>query len=297
MSLQVLALLLSLLQSTPAAEAQTSPFLGRWEGRMIETPGVFEIDFAFDLAREADGLRGRLDWITQGTGIQDVEKLTINGPEISFATRDAQGVVTSFDGFLADGAIKGDLREGDHHAPFTLSRGTAQPREPVQLVDLEVQPDELRNRFNADKDRLRVVMIVSPTCGGCRMGALLMQRYVLAQIADPRLRVYVVWEGVARRDSPSTAAESGALLADPRVVHFWSAKRYAGNAFKETLKSEKTLWDVFLVYVPGRVWEGPVPVPDDFMHNRGRELPSEKLFNGIELASWIRSRLTEPGKR
>ena len=111
---------------------------------------------------------------------------------------------------------------------------------------------------------------------------------MLAQIDDPRLRVYVVWEGVGKLDTRSAAAQSGALLSDPRVVNFWSAQRFAGNAFQAGLNAEKTLWDVFLVYLPQRVWGDMVPVPDDYMHNRGRVFPSEKQFNGIELAKRIR---------
>src|SRR4051794_35952495 len=231
MFLATLGMLLLLPVLAPP-EVDTSPFLGHWEGRMVQTPGEFEIDFDVDLARAADGLRGRIDYITQGTGAQDMEKLAIAGPEISFLTRDAQGVVTSFDGFLAaDGSIAGDLQEGEHHAPFTLHHSPIRSLQPAPLIDLDSQPDALQKRFSEDKDRLRVIMIVSPTCGGCRMGALLMHRHVLAQVADPRLRVYVVWEGIARLDSPSTAAAAGTLLSDPRVVNFWSAKRFAGNAF------------------------------------------------------------------
>ena len=45
------------------------------------------------------------------------------------------------------------------------------------------------------------------------------------------------------------------LLADSRVVQFWSSKRFTGNAFQEALGLERALpWDVVLVFPPG----GPV---------------------------------------
>jgi len=76
---------------------------------------------------------------------------------------------------------------------------------------------ELREVFNQDSGNTRLVMILSPTCMVCRMGARIVERHVLEHVADPRLSVYVIWEPTSSRDSLQAAQEASTLLSDQRI--------------------------------------------------------------------------------
>jgi hypothetical protein len=56
---------------------------------------------------------------------------------------------------------------------------------PHQLVGVDATT--LRDAFNADHGSVRVLALVSPTCGACLLGASDLQRDVFAAIPDPRL--------------------------------------------------------------------------------------------------------------
>jgi len=51
--------------------------------------------------------------------------------------------------------------------------------------------DPLKQRFLQDLDKVRLVALMSPVCPECRRGFSDMQ-YVVREIPDPRLRVYIV---------------------------------------------------------------------------------------------------------
>jgi hypothetical protein len=129
------------------------------------------------------------------------------------------------------------------------------------------------------------------------MSARVVQRYVLQTLDDPRLAVFVVWEKIGAHDSPEAARKATMLLPDPRVHFFWSDDRIAGKAFQGAVGIQGTpAWDVFLVYGPGKTWNGEAPpIPDYFMHNQPShpELPKDRLLNGNRLAEKVKILLAE----
>ena len=99
------------------------------------------------------------------------------------------------------------------------------------------------------------------------------------------LAVYSVWEPIFRTDNERTARKATILLQSKRVKNYWVGSQDFGKTFNAPLGlSDGVAWDVYLVYLPGRVWEdsGP-PVPDDFMHQLGDRLPAEKGLDGGKL--------------
>src|SRR5437879_12527944 len=58
---------------------------------------------------------------------------------------------------------------------------------------LDGAAEPLKTEFNAARGTVRLVMYVSPTCGGCLRGAKQTQARVLATVHGTSLRVYVVW--------------------------------------------------------------------------------------------------------
>jgi hypothetical protein len=117
------------------------------------------------------------------------------------------------------------------------------------------------------------------------------QRYVLDQIADPRLRVYVVWEALFDSDDEAAARAATPLMPDPRAVQFWSAGRSLGEAFRGVLGlREPVAWDVFLIFPVGAVWHDPAPQPQLFMHQLD-SLPAERRMNGTRLGQEVAAAL------
>ncbi len=92
---------------------------------------------------------------------------------------------------------------------------------------------------------------------------------VLAQISDPRLRVYVVWLPVLRSDGPEALPRATALLAgDSRVIQYWDPSSEIGRRFAPVLQlpPPMTAWDAYLLYPPQTRWESSPPAPAFWMH-------------------------------
>ncbi len=127
------------------------------------------------------------------------------------------------------------------------------------------------------------------------MSARVVQKYVLNQISDPRLQLYVVWGPMLGGEQEEDAHKATAFLADSRVRHFWTPEHGVAQRFEAPLGlKEEPAWDTFLVYSPTARWEPKAvpPKPSSFMHV-GRSLPAERRFNGATLAGEIRELLGE----
>jgi hypothetical protein len=283
-----------------AAAAGGPPALaGHWEGVILIRPAEFEVDVTLDVARRPDGgLAGELSYPAQGTRSYALEAVQATGAAVSFSTTDDDKVTSSFTGTLAaDGeSIEGDLTEGTSHFPFRLerrdSRGEAKRLAPVETVSAD--GSELKARFNADRDAVRLLLVLSPTCAICLSGAEVTERYVLDTIHDPRLKVYVVWEGIHPRDSEATARQATSYIPDPRVHHFWSPQRFAGKAFRDAVGLKTApAWRIFLVFAPGKSWTATPPAPDGSMHELfgEEETPRVDRLNAKQLAKRVQALL------
>jgi hypothetical protein len=142
--------------------------------------------------------------------------------------------------------------------------GQTRPHQPVGA-----QAQTLREAFNADAGTVRVVALVSPTCGACLRGAADLQTGVFATIRDPKLRGYIVW--VPKLDGHETnVPEATHTVADPRANHYWDAEGYLVHAYDQTLGLGQDAWDIYLLYPPDARWDGPnPPQPQYWMHQLG----------------------------
>lgn len=299
----LLSLVLSLISVTGASADAAAPKLeGHWEGVIFVRPAEFEVDMRLDLARSADGvILGSLAYPNQSPKEYRLDTFQSDGTKVAFTSKDENGVLSSFEGKLSDGGrtIEGELSENGQLVPFELrwKSETAEAPRVAALQDLSADGAELRNLFNQDAGKVRLLMVLSPTCGICRMGAALVERYVLEQIHDPRFSIYVVWEAISQRDSREAATHAAGLISDERVKNFWSNGRFTSLAFKDAVGVRKTTaWDVFLIFSGERRWTETAPPFDFFMHNLKdhEELPKDKLLNGAKLAAAIQGLLSAP---
>lgn len=128
---------------------------------------------------------------------------------------------------------------------------------------------QFRAGFNADTANVRVVMLVSPTCGVCLRGAADIQKALLAKQPDPRLRAYVVWVpklNGGEKDVPVATR----LAPDERATHYWDGQGGLMRAYTQTLALPEDAWDGYLLYDPGTRWDGELPPrPPFWMHQLG----------------------------
>lgn len=93
-----------------------------------------------------------------------------------------------------------------------------------------------------------------------------METGVLAQIADPRLRAYVVWVPKVGAQE-SNVPEATRLVPDRRARHYWDGAGILLRSFRPPLGLRDDAWDVYLVYGPNARWEGAEPPrPEFWMH-------------------------------
>lgn len=113
----------------------------------------------------------------------------------------------------------------------------------------------------------------------------MVQDSVLSLVKSPDLAVYVVWEPIFRTDDERASRRATALFADDRLINYWARDKGVGALFQPAIGLENEVaWDVYLVYRPGRVWEGASPpVADEFMHQLWAKLPAEKMLDGGKL--------------
>jgi hypothetical protein len=272
---------------------------GHWEGVIDVRPGEFEVDIKLDITRAADGsLSGHLSYPNQGFKEYGLDTVQMDDGNFLITSTDEQGTVSIFQGRNLDGTVlKGELTEGGRKAPFELHRTDAEARKPPVLRSLAADGAELKTLFNEDSGKVRIVMVLSPGCGNCKMAARMIERHLLEQVNDPALSVYVVWERIGPADTQEMAAQASALLADPRIQQFWSAEHFTSRAFHDAVGAQRTLaWDIFLVFGKGKRWTDAPPAPDRFMHNQkaNEELPKDRLLNAEKLAEEAKDLLTAP---
>lgn len=279
--------------SAGLARAAGPGLAGHWEGMIDVRPGEFEVDMKLDIAKGADGaLSGHLSYPNQGSKEYALDAVKIDEGSFLITSTDEQGTVSIFQGQFDGGdVLKGELTEGGRKAPFELHRTDPAARKPAALQTLAPDGAELKNLFNQDQDKVRVVMVLSPACGNCRMAARMIERHLLEKVQDPGLSVYVVWEKIGPTDAQEVAAEAASLLADPRIHSFWSPEHFTSRAFHDAVGAQRTLaWDIFLVFGKGKRWADAPPAPDTFMHNQrtNTELSKDRLLNVEKLAGEVK---------
>jgi len=126
--------------------------------------------------------------------------------------------------------------------------------------------DLVRRAFNASSDKVRIVVLLSPTCLHCRSGHGVVGE-VLKKFSSSKLQATLIWEPMRERDSPVSAARQALTVQDARISQGWNENKEVGKLFAETLKLHDIAWDVYLAYEPGIKWKGPwPPSPTFWMH-------------------------------
>ena len=146
-----------------------------------------------------------------------------------------------------------------------LARRGSKESSPMQ--DLS-STEQLKQRFQQDSGKVRLVVLVSPVCPECRRGFTDMQS-VLKEIPDSRLRAYIVWLPMFPSDSRSWAQTRSDEFKDDRLSYYWDGSRLTGEEWSKTLGIDRTAWDVYFLYGSGSKWDAAAPAPSFWMHQLG----------------------------
>lgn len=147
------------------------------------------------------------------------------------------------------------------------------PANEYTVLDTEARP--FVTAFDAAEDKVRLVMYVSPTCGGCLLGAREVQKDVLEKVDSDRIEAFVVWgpKNGAREEHVDRVTE---LVTDPRARQYWDEHAAVAAPYDELFDLAGPCAGVFALYAPGTTWSAktpprPVIWQDAHADQRGRE--------------------------
>lgn len=181
-------------------------------------------------------------------------------------------------------------------ALFLLGLAPARAQQQAFLT-LDQKLDPLRTRFNQDIGKVRLIVIVDPTCPPCRWGASEIEKQVLETVPSKQLAVYVVWIPVLNFQDEATLQRNGrkesSRVPDPRATHYVDPEGFAGKQYSPILNIpyHGPAWDVYLAFGPGVHWDDRAPTPTGWMHQGGDGMDRSRRLDGRKFADEIQKLL------
>ena len=164
----VAAILVSCLTCLPAWGQGQSTVEGIWEGVVVYAPAELEVEQAVELFQDARGaLAGLIDVPVKPIEDEPLSAVRFDGKRISWELRRDTGTFR-YEGTLSDDGkeISGQYFERGKTFPFWLRRTDPAAVKPARaqpaLHTLSATGGELKERFNADAGKVRLVMLLSP---------------------------------------------------------------------------------------------------------------------------------------
>jgi len=170
------------------------------------------------------------------------------------------------------------------------------------LPALDQKLDPLRARFNQDIGKVRLIVLVDPTCPPCRWGASEIEKQVLETIPSKQLAVYVVWLPVLNFQDEATLQRNGqkesSRVLDPRATHYVDPNGFAGKQFSPILNIpyHGPAWDVYLAFGADVRWGDTAPTPTGWMHQGGDGMDRSRRLDGRKFAGEIQNLLAGSAK-
>lgn len=162
------ALVFLCLACPPVWSQSRSTIEGSWEGAVIYVPAELEVEIYLDFFLDSRGLlAGLIDIPTKPIEDEPVANLRVDGSRVSWELLRDSGTFPYEGTLSADGQeIRGRSVDRGKTVDFWLKRRDPAAPERVRaeppLHTLSATAAELRERFNADAGRVRLVLLLSP---------------------------------------------------------------------------------------------------------------------------------------
>ena len=144
---------------------------------------------------------------------------------------------------------------------------------PLAILDPE-NFSELKAQFNADSGFARVVLMMSPSCPHCRVGAEAVAQAFQDSATTP-IKIYAVWLHVTHGDRQTPNSLVLAEMPDPRVRQYWDPYRLLSKTMVRDFPPDRTFemadttggavplfWNLVAIWRPGATWGDKLPLPD-----------------------------------
>ncbi len=152
--------------------------------------------------------------------------------------------------------------------------------ETLPYVELDNAFQPFRRDFEGESGKVRLVAIVSPSCGDCNAAVQDLVDVVTQRINSPDLAVSVVWTSIMPSDVGSRTKQVAEKFAGPGICHYWDDSGRIARAFARLfdLPTGRNVYNLFLLYGRNDTWD-----PDARMNS---EPPNQNAL----VAGW------KPGK-
>lgn len=154
------------------------------------------------------------------------------------------------------------------------------------IVTLDNSLDLLKERFNADSEKIRFLALLSPTCPLWRdQGARAVHEIVFKRFPDADISASIVWIPILDSDSLEAAIPSIQVLCDKRIQHFYDQDQIVGREVANSVGwAGNVAWDIYLFFEPNVDWSDEPPKPIYWMHQlTGAWANNEKYRTGKDL--------------
>jgi hypothetical protein len=164
-------------------------------------------------------------------------------------------------------------------------------------LDQQLQP--LKKQFNADVGKVRLLLIVDPTCPPCRRGSV-MQENVMEKINTDKLAVYVIWVPLlnfqdAARLQKNANRHASLLPPRSRAIHCIDPGAYKGKRYGAIIGVPygAPACDVYFAFGADVHWNETLPTPNYWEHQLGT---MHKFLDGPRFAEEVRKLLAKIGE-
>jgi hypothetical protein len=167
------------------------------------------------------------------------------------------------------------------------------PQKPYVVLDSSLS--QLREDFNANAGKVRMIYIVGPTCGVCLRGLSDLQEAIYAKKNDdPRLVTFVVHVPTLGAREKNVAPASR-LISNAHTTNYWEETGILGKLMQQAMGAEIYLWDFWTIYDRQAVWsdEHRMPVPTFWQHQLSGRLPSDRFLNANVFAAEVDALLAQ----
>lgn len=112
--------------------------------------------------------------------------------------------------------------------------------------------EPIKAALNANADKPRVLLPVSPVCSECVFGAEVVRASIVDRFAASGVYPVVVWEPMLKPDNEGAARQVSGIFAGVPGAQFYDPDRHAGWAYEREHFSGK--WDQVQAALPADHW-------------------------------------------